>query len=209
MHARFVRVPPYGRQSRFRVTSPLQRVSNVRPARFIMYRLERNDARCSDIVLRGRRVTHHQIPRIYVMKSIYLTPAACAVLLFGCAIANAQTSNPPSDKSSTAPVSNQADTTKGNDVVGTTPTDQTSSPPTTGQDKSSGNDMVSSKADASHSGTKLASAARPDFNTLDTTKRGTLTADDVKGNKWLSQNFKRCDSDHDGTLSREEYAACK
>ena len=209
MHARFVRVPPYGRQSRFRVASLLQRASNVRPARFIMYRLERNDARCSDIVLRGRRVTHHQIPRMYIMKSIYLTPVACAVLLFGCAIANAQTSNTPSDKSSTAPVSNQADTTKGNDLVGTTPADQTSSPQTAGQDKSSGNDLVSPNGNAKPSGTKLASAARPDFKTLDTTKRGTLTADDVKGDKWLSQNFTRCDSDHDGTLSREEYAACK
>jgi hypothetical protein len=174
-----------------------------------MYRLERNDARCSDIVLRARRVTHHQIPRIYIMKSIYLTPLACAALLFGCAIANAQTSKTPSDKSSTAPVSNQADTTKGNDVVGTTPADQTSTPPTTGQDKSTGNDLVSPNANANQSGTKLASAARPDFNTLDTTKRGKLTADDVKGNKWLSQNFTRCDTDHDGTLSSAEYAACK
>jgi hypothetical protein len=143
------------------------------------------------------------------MKSIHLTPVACAVLLFGCAIANAQTSKTPSDQSSTAPVSTQADTTKGNDVVGTTPTDQTSAPPTVGQDKSSGNDMVSPKGSANQSGTKLASAARPDFNTLDTTKRGTLTADDVKGNQWLSKNFSRCDLDHDGTLSREEYASCK
>ena len=143
------------------------------------------------------------------MKPIYLTPVACAALLFGCAIANAQTASTPSDQSSTAPVSTQADTTKGNNVVGTTPTDQVSSPPTTGQDKSSGNDLVSPNGNANHSGTKLASAARPDFKTLDTAKRGKLTADDVKGNKWLSQNFTRCDLDHDGTLSSEEYAACK
>jgi hypothetical protein len=143
------------------------------------------------------------------MKSTYLTPVACAALLFGCAIANAQTPNTPSDQSSTAPVSNQADTTKGNDVVGTTPKDQTATPATAGQDKSSGNDLVSPKADATHSGTKLASAARPDFKTLDTAKRGALTADDVKGNQWLSKNFSRCDLDHDGKLSREEYTACK
>jgi hypothetical protein len=143
------------------------------------------------------------------MKSTYLTPVACAALLFGCAIANAQTPNTPSDQPSTAPVSNQADTSKGNTLVGTTPTDQTATPPTAGQDKSTGNDMVSPKADADHRGMKLASAARPDFNTLDTTKRGALTADDVKGDKWLAKNFTRCDLDHDGTLSREEYAACK
>jgi hypothetical protein len=56
---------------------------------------------------------------------------------------------------------------------------------------------------------KLASAARPDFNTLDATKKGALTADDVKGDSWLSANFSRCDLNHDGTLSRQEYAACK
>jgi hypothetical protein len=54
------------------------------------------------------------------MKSTYLTPVACAALLFGCALANAQTPNPPSDQSSAAPMVSQADTTKGNDVVGTT-----------------------------------------------------------------------------------------
>jgi hypothetical protein len=41
---------------------------------------------------------------------------------------------------------------------------------------------------------RQASAARPDFDTLDTTSKGTLTADDVKGNKWLCKNFTRCDS---------------
>jgi hypothetical protein len=144
------------------------------------------------------------------MKSTYLTPVACAALLFGCAIANAQTSNPPSDQPSTAPVSNQADTTKGNNLVGTTPTDQTATPPTAGQDKASGNDLAGGpNPNATNSGVKLASAARPDFDTLDAKKKGALTADDVKGNKWVSQNFTRCDSNHDGTLSREEYAACK
>lgn len=142
------------------------------------------------------------------MKSLYLTPIAYAALLCGCAIANAQTSNAPSDQSSTAPVSNQADTTKGNNLVGTTPTDQTSAPPSAGQDKSSGNDMVSPKDDATHHPMRQASA-RPDFDTLDTKKRGTLTADDVRANKWLSKNFTRCDTDHDGTLTRAEYDTCK
>jgi hypothetical protein len=68
---------------------------------------------------------------------------------------------------------------------------------------------VSPNVNAPHSGVKLASAARPDFDNLDTTKKGVLTAADVKGNKWLSQSFTRCDSDHDGTSSREECAACK
>lgn len=142
------------------------------------------------------------------MKSPYLTPIAYAALLFGCAIANAQTSNAPADQSSKAPVSNQADTTKGNNLVGSTPTDPTATPPTAGQDKSSGNDMVSPKDDATHHSMRQASA-RPDFDTLDTKKMGTLTADDVRANKWLSKNFTRCDTDHDGTLSRAEYDTCK
>ena len=100
-------------------------------------------------------------------------------------------------------------TTKGNNLVGTTPTDQTSTPPTAGQDKPSGNDLVSPKGDSTPGTMKLASAAHPDFNTLDTTKKGTLTADEVKGDSWLSTNFSRCDLNHDGTLSRQEYAACK
>jgi hypothetical protein len=144
------------------------------------------------------------------MKSIYLTPVACAALLFGCAIANAQSAaTPPADRSDAAPMSNHADTTKGNNLVGTTPADQVSSPASAGQDKSTGNNLVSPKGDADQSGMKEASAARPDFNTLDTKKKGTLTSDDVKSTKWLSTNFARCDSDHDGTMSREEYIACK
>ena len=116
------------------------------------------------------------------MKSTYLTPVAYAALLIGCAIANAQTSNPPSDQPRTAPVSNQADTTKGNNLVGTTPTDQTSTPPSAGQDKSSGNDLVSpDSSDGTHGSMKLASAARPDFDTLDVKKTGALTADEVEG----------------------------
>jgi hypothetical protein len=143
------------------------------------------------------------------MKSIYLPPVACAALLLGCAIANAQTSSAPPGPSSKLPVSTQADTTKGNNLVGTTPTDQTSTPPTAGQDKPSGNDLVSPKAEATPGTMKLASAAHPDFNTLDTNKKGALTTNDVKGDSWLSTNFSRCDLNHDGTLSRQEYAACK
>jgi hypothetical protein len=144
------------------------------------------------------------------MKSLYLTPVACAALFFGCAIANAQTSpNTSSDRPDTAPISNTADTTKGNNLTGTTPADQLSTPPTEGQDKTTGNDLVGQTGDANRSSVRQASAARPDFNTLDTKKKGTLTTDDVKGNKWLRTNFARCDSDHDGSLSREEYAACK
>jgi hypothetical protein len=142
------------------------------------------------------------------MKHITLT-SACAALLFACAIANAQTSSPPSSQPNMAPVTSQSDTIKGNDVVGTTVTDQTATPPSAGQDKSTGNDLVSPKGDTTSGGMKQGPTARPNFNTLDASKAGALTANDVKGNKWLSKNFTRCDTNHDGSLSREEYAACK
>lgn len=143
------------------------------------------------------------------MKSVHLTPVVYAALLFGCTIANAQTPTPGSDPSSTAPALDQADTTKGNNLIGTTPTDQTATPPSAGQDKARGNDLVSSKVDPAPSVKTHLAAARPDFNTLDAAKSGALTADDVKGNEWLSKNFTRCDTNHDGGLSREEYAVCK
>ena len=72
----------------------------------------------------------------------------------------------------------------------------TTSQPSAGQDKSSGNDMVDQ-------------STRPDFKTLDTKNAGYVTAHDVKSNKWLSKNFAKCDTDHDGHLSQKEYAACK
>jgi hypothetical protein len=147
---------------------------------------------------------------MYIMNSIYLTPVAYGALLFGCAIANAQSAaTPPSDRSDAAPLSNHVDTAMGNNLVRTTAADDVSTPASSGQDKSTGNDLVSPKGDADRSGVKQASAARPDFNTLDTKKKGALTSDDVKSNKWLRKNFARCDSDHDGTMSREEYIACK
>jgi Ca2+-binding EF-hand superfamily protein len=71
----------------------------------------------------------------------------------------------------------------------------TSSQPSTGQNKGTGNDMVGN-------------STRPDFKSLDTSNNGYLTTKDVKSNKWLSKNFARCDTDHDGQLSRQEYANC-
>jgi hypothetical protein len=85
--------------------------------------------------------------------------------------------------------------TRGNDLVDysqSVPTTQRENARSDGEDRADGNDLVS-----------------PSFNSLDTKKKGSLTADDVKGHKWLSKNFSRCDTDHDGTLNRREYSACK
>jgi hypothetical protein len=105
------------------------------------------------------------------------------------------------------PATSPSDTTKGNDLVDTSqanPPNMRHDPRSDGEDKADGNDMVSGKK----SGTQQAKATHPGFNALDTKGNGYLTADDVKGNKWLKKNFAKCDTDHDGQLSREEYGNC-
>lgn len=148
------------------------------------------------------------------MKSNFLVPAAFAALLFGSVLANAQ--NAPGASSSTQ--SGTADTPSpgyngtGNNLDTTSKSprvDPSSAPPTAGQDMSHGNDMVGPNGTAKDSGIKQADATRPDFSTLDKKGRGTLTASDVKGNPWLKKSFSKCDTDHDGTLDRAEYVACK
>jgi hypothetical protein len=147
---------------------------------------------------------------------------AFSALFFGCAIAYAQTSAaPPADPSAMSATSTQQDAngtlstprstgqdkTTDNDMVSRNnkpPEDiSLSAPRSTGEDKTTGNDMVSRKRD-----TQPGAGKRPDFNTLDTKKNGYLTAGEVKSHKWLSKNFSSCDSDHDGHLSQEEYANC-
>jgi hypothetical protein len=112
-----------------------------------------------------------------------------------------------SDPSAMPPTSTQGDTTKGNKVVGDPQPareDPMATTPTAGQDKATGNDLVSSDKSQMQKG----AGTRPDFSTLDTKSNGYLTAHDVKSNKWLAKNFARCDSDHDGHLSQQEYANC-
>jgi hypothetical protein len=142
------------------------------------------------------------------VKSNYLIPIALSALLFGSAIVNAQTQSASTAGPAASPNTNQADVTKGNDLVDSSqavPSNSRDNGRSDGEDKADGNDLVS----PDKAGVKQAMATRPSFSSLDTQKRGSLTADDVKGNKWLSKNFSRCDTDHDGTLSRQEYSACK
>jgi hypothetical protein len=130
------------------------------------------------------------------VKPNYLVPIAFGALLFGSAIAGAQTApTSPAAQPSATPNTNQADVTKGNDLVNSSqavPATQRENARSDGEDRADGNDLVS-----------------PSFNSLDAKRKGSLTADDVKGHKWLSKNFSRCDTDHDGTLNRKEYSACK
>jgi hypothetical protein len=146
------------------------------------------------------------------MKFNLMASTACAALLCAAAIANAQTS--PSNSSAqsgsadqSTPGSNRQwnnlDTTSKSPKV-----DATSAPVTAGQDKTHGNDMVGPNGTANNATMKQANASRPDFSKLDTKNHGSVTAADVRNNAWLSKNFSRCDTDHDGTLTRAEYEAC-
>ena len=60
---------------------------------------------------------------------------------------------------------------------------------------------------ASRPGTPMSPMA-PDFGTLDHKGVGYLTTKDAAGNDWLSRNFKTCDSDNNGQVTRAEYSAC-
>jgi hypothetical protein len=145
----------------------------------------------------------------------FLTSVACAALLCAGTIASAQNSqNSPGNSSSAQSGATSTPTpgsnSNGNNLDSSSKSpsvDAASSPSSAGQDKSHGNDMVSPNG-TSNGGMRQADASRPDFNTLDTKKKGSLTAADVRSNMWLSKNFSRCDTDHDGTLSRAEYDAC-
>jgi len=139
------------------------------------------------------------------MKSSYLAQAVYAALLFGLATAHAQTTTPASASPvKTMPVSSTPNTT-GNDLLNGAKVpieDRLATPATTGENKASGNDLVTGNRNNRETGT------HPAWSTLDTHKNGYLTANDLKSHKWLRQSFSRCDADHDGHLTQKEYENC-
>ncbi|MGH8124595.1 MAG: hypothetical protein ACREPK_01930 [Rhodanobacteraceae bacterium] len=48
----------------------------------------------------------------------------------------------------------------------------------------------------------------PSFATVAGSK-GYVTKADTKGHQWWANHFSKCDSDHNGKLTRTEYAACR
>ena len=46
------------------------------------------------------------------------------------------------------------------------------------------------------------------FATLDRNTKGYLTNDDVSADPFLTQNWTKCDTDHDGKLTIDEYMIC-
>lgn len=115
------------------------------------------------------------------------------------------------------------------DKTGTTPTgNQDSMPHKTDainrQDERSGNNLAASKKDPTSMGDS--DPAKTDhvmsqdgkdgnnlyggaaFDKLDANKSGMISMADAKSNPWLAKNFKKCDSNSDGNVSRDEYVAC-
>ena len=60
---------------------------------------------------------------------------------------------------------------------------------------------------ASRPGTPMSPMA-PDFASLDHKGVGYVTMKDAAGDDWLSRNFKTCDTDNNGQVTRSEYSAC-
>ncbi len=46
------------------------------------------------------------------------------------------------------------------------------------------------------------------FKSLDRGSKGYLSNDDVSGDPFVSQNFGRCDADHDGKMTWDEFKTC-
>ena len=141
------------------------------------------------------------------MKRTLLMTSIAATLMVASFIALAQTSAPASDQAAATPAqkshTDPNDPSKGQELVsdGKAPV---INPATAGQDKAAGNNLVPEKDGQLQS----AGMNRPSFQTLDVKKQGYLTADDVSTHVWLSKNFARCNTSHDGHLTSKEYGSC-
>jgi hypothetical protein len=120
-----------------------------------------------------------------------VTVVATIALAIGTGYVVAQTTPSPTTPPTGAPPSKNTPpmgrpTTPTNDMP-TTP--QANTPPST------------------RPGTPTAPMA-PDFATIDHKGVGYVTMQDAAGNAWLSSNFKTCDTDKNGQVSRAEYSSC-
>lgn len=142
------------------------------------------------------------------MKRTILMSSLALALMAGSLIASAQT--PATDSAQPAAVPAQAshtdpsDPSKGQELTGDQKQQPADAPATAGQNKATGNNLVG-KNEAKMNG---AEAVHPSFQTMDVKKQGYLTVADASGHEWLTKNFARCNSSHDGRLTAKEYEAC-
>lgn len=115
------------------------------------------------------------------------------------------------DKNGAAPTGNQDSMPHKTDAINS-------------QDEKSGNNLSASKKEASSMGDS--DPAKTDhvmsqdgkngnnlyggaaFDKLDPNKSGMINMAAAKSNPWLAKNFRKCDANSDGNVSREEYVAC-
>jgi hypothetical protein len=141
------------------------------------------------------------------MKASHIAVAIGTALLLGYAIAYGG----QGQRSQSAPSAQDAQMAPGvTSHVEDPTTDDSTEPPKTEQ-PTAGHDDVSGKDETSTDPNQASKTTdkHPNFGSLDQNNRGYLTMDDVKYNPWLSANFARCDTNHDGRLSQQEYANCK
>ena len=140
------------------------------------------------------------------MKRTILMSSLAAALLAGSLIASAQTPVTDSAPPAAAPASHTdpSDPSKGQELTGDQKQQPADAPATVGQNKATGNNLVG-KNEAKMDG---AAPVHPSFQTMDVKKQGYLTVADATGHAWLTKNFARCNSSHDGRLTAREYEAC-
>ncbi len=81
---------------------------------------------------------------------------------------------------------------------------QTSPPPTETQMR----DNTDTQNRMANEGSDVTKRQKSYFKALDRQSRGYITVDDVSADPFLSQNFPKCDVDHDGKMTWDEYKTC-
>ena len=143
------------------------------------------------------------------MKPINIAFWTSTILLLGSAMAFAQVSPRPAQAPMAPGATSHVETPTESDPSQTAPATDPDEP-TKGHDDATGNNVKSpALGQPDNTQVEKATTKHPDFLTLDTNNHGYLTLDDVKHNQWLSANFARCDTNHDGHLSQQEYANCR
>lgn len=152
------------------------------------------------------------------MKSTYRVPWTLLALFFGSVIGNGQNAPQTAPRAPTAPTEAGVISPRPAQTHQNPTATDSSQPDPTLVDKGTDPDTpTASHDDATGLSAPAPSTVRPpnavvshpDFKTLDVSNRGYLTSDDVAHDRWLSANFSRCDANHDGRLSQQEFANCK
>ena len=81
---------------------------------------------------------------------------------------------------------------------------QQSAPPTTHQMK----DNTQTQERVASGDRNIAHRQEGYYHSLDRGNKGYLDSDDVSGDPFLSQNFGKCDMDHDGKMTLSEFLDC-